>query len=245
MVPGKSALLYGDVGSSRTCAGCLQVRQRVEQDAGTGGKTVRCFAGRRIGRARAGGDGQPTCKPAGDAERAVGQGFRSTLAQLEKWKAVDAAARRVLRQYCRRPLRRGAAVAGEFLQHLSLLSNELMIDRHGGAAGRHQRGPSSPSTSAVLTKSGCARRQHERFISAGFKAATGLTFTNYVARARIEKTKRLLLNHVRIEAAYEAGFQSLSQFSRIFRRVVGGADDLSGPPPRLRARPSHAMAFAA
>ena len=58
-----------------------------------------------------------------------------------------------------------------------------------------------------------------------FKAATGLTFTHYVARARIERTKQMLLNpHTRIsEAAYEAGFQSLSQFNRVFRRIVGEA----------------------
>ena len=45
-----------------------------------------------------------------------------------------------------------------------------------------------------------------------FKAAIGLTFTDYLARARVEKTKQLLLNqHTRAsEAAYEAGFQSLS-----------------------------------
>ena len=56
-----------------------------------------------------------------------------------------------------------------------------------------------------------------------FKQATGLTFTDYVARVRVEKIKNLLLNpHKRIsEAAYEAGFQSLSQFNRVFRRVTG------------------------
>jgi AraC-like DNA-binding protein len=56
-----------------------------------------------------------------------------------------------------------------------------------------------------------------------FKQATGLTFTDYLARVRIEKVKNLLLNpHKRIsEAAYEAGFQSLSQFNRVFRRVTG------------------------
>jgi AraC-like DNA-binding protein len=83
-----------------------------------------------------------------------------------------------------------------------------------------------------------------------FKSATGLTFTNYVARARIEKTKQLLLNpHVRIsEAAYEAGFQSLSQFNRVFRRIAGESptsyrEHLHGPTSAIRA--SHAMAFAA
>jgi AraC-like DNA-binding protein len=56
-----------------------------------------------------------------------------------------------------------------------------------------------------------------------FKQATGLTFTDYLARTRIEKVKNLLLNpHKRIsEVAYETGFQSLSQFNRVFRRVTG------------------------
>ena len=37
--------------------------------------------------------------------------------------------------------------------------------------------------------------------------------------------KNLLLNpHKRVsEAAYEAGFQSLSQFNRVFRRIAGEA----------------------
>jgi AraC-like DNA-binding protein len=42
---------------------------------------------------------------------------------------------------------------------------------------------------------------------------------------RVETVKQLLLNpHKRVsEAAYEAGFQSLSQFNRVFRRIVGEA----------------------
>ena len=58
-----------------------------------------------------------------------------------------------------------------------------------------------------------------------FKQATGLTFTDYLARTRIEKVKNLLLNpHKRIsEVAYETGFQSLSQFNRVFRRITGQA----------------------
>jgi AraC-like DNA-binding protein len=40
---------------------------------------------------------------------------------------------------------------------------------------------------------------------------------------RVEKVRNLLLNpHKRVsEAAYEAGFQSLSQFNRVFRRIAG------------------------
>lgn len=55
-----------------------------------------------------------------------------------------------------------------------------------------------------------------------FKRATGLTFTEFVNRARVEHAKKLLLKpQSRItEIAYDVGFQSLSQFNRSFRRVT-------------------------
>jgi len=58
-----------------------------------------------------------------------------------------------------------------------------------------------------------------------FKKATGMTFTDYLARVRVEKVKNLMLNpNMRVsEAAFDAGFQSLSQFNRVFRRVTGEA----------------------
>jgi len=56
-----------------------------------------------------------------------------------------------------------------------------------------------------------------------FKRATGLTFTQYLARVRIEKAKSLLLEpHRRInEVAYDVGFQSLTHFNRVFKEIVG------------------------
>lgn len=56
-----------------------------------------------------------------------------------------------------------------------------------------------------------------------FKKYTGLNFTDYVSRVRIEKAKNLLLNpNLRVsEIAYEVGFQSLTHFNRVFKRVVG------------------------
>jgi AraC-like DNA-binding protein len=65
-----------------------------------------------------------------------------------------------------------------------------------------------------------------------FKKATGLTFTEYLARERIESVKQLLLNaNTRVsEAAFAAGFQSLSQFNRVFRRIEGE------PPTTYRER---------
>lgn len=55
-----------------------------------------------------------------------------------------------------------------------------------------------------------------------FKRATGLTFTDFVNRARVEKAKRMLMRpEARItEVAYDVGFQSLSHFNRSFRRIA-------------------------
>jgi YesN/AraC family two-component response regulator len=56
-----------------------------------------------------------------------------------------------------------------------------------------------------------------------FKKATGLTFTDYLGRIRVEKAKNLLLNpHLRVsEIAYTVGFQSLTHFNRMFRKLTG------------------------
>lgn len=56
-----------------------------------------------------------------------------------------------------------------------------------------------------------------------FKKQTGLTFSEYRVRRRLEKVRQLLLDRqVRIsEAAFQAGFESLPYFNRVFRRYVG------------------------
>jgi AraC-like DNA-binding protein/ligand-binding sensor protein len=56
-----------------------------------------------------------------------------------------------------------------------------------------------------------------------FKKTTGLRFTDYVARVRLEDAKGELLNPNRriSEIAYDVGFQSLTQFNRVFKRIFG------------------------
>ena len=65
-----------------------------------------------------------------------------------------------------------------------------------------------------------------------FKKVTGINYTDYVSRVRIESAKNLLLNpNLRVsEIAYEVGFQSLTQFNRMFKRVFGQS------PTAFRAR---------
>jgi AraC-like DNA-binding protein/ligand-binding sensor protein len=56
-----------------------------------------------------------------------------------------------------------------------------------------------------------------------FKKTTGIGFTEYVSRVRVERAKNLLLNpNLRVsEIAYEVGFQSLTHFNRVFKVIVG------------------------
>ncbi len=68
-----------------------------------------------------------------------------------------------------------------------------------------------------------------------FKRATGLTFTDYLSRVRVEKAKHLLANPQRrvSEVAFDVGFQSLTHFNRVFRKVVGTS------PTQYRQRLDH------
>lgn len=61
------------------------------------------------------------------------------------------------------------------------------------------------------------------YFSEKFKEATGTTFVNYVARARFEKAASLLREpKMRVsEIAFAVGFQSLSQFNRVFKKFAG------------------------
>ena len=60
-------------------------------------------------------------------------------------------------------------------------------------------------------------------LSEKFKEVTGVNFVDYIARHRIEKARELLQNlNLRIsEIAFAVGFQSLSQFNRVFRKLAG------------------------
>lgn len=60
-------------------------------------------------------------------------------------------------------------------------------------------------------------------LSEKFKEVTGENFVKYVARTRYEKARELLHDpDLRVsEAAFAAGFQSLSQFNRVFKNLAG------------------------
>jgi AraC-like DNA-binding protein len=60
------------------------------------------------------------------------------------------------------------------------------------------------------------------YLSEKFKEVTGVNFVDYIARRRVEKARDLLQNqNLRIsEIAFAVGFQSLSQFNRVFKKLT-------------------------
>ena len=59
-------------------------------------------------------------------------------------------------------------------------------------------------------------------LSEKFKEVTGINFVDYIARKRVGKARDLLWNsNLRIsEIAFAVGFQSLSQFNRVFKKLT-------------------------
>lgn len=74
-----------------------------------------------------------------------------------------------------------------------------------------------------LTKVAKAIGINPTHLSEKFKEVTGINFVHYVARSRFEKARHLLENvDLRVsEIAFAAGFQSLSQFNRVFKKMSG------------------------
>src|SRR5437879_8411660 len=114
-----------------------------------------------------------------------------------------------------------------FAQHLSILSNQLAVRRKNDEATNmtrarqfiedHQAEPLSLGRIAQVANIS------RHYFCKMFKKATGINFTDYLSRVRVEKSKTLLLNpNSRIsEAAFACGFQSMTNFNREFKRIVG------------------------
>ena len=74
-----------------------------------------------------------------------------------------------------------------------------------------------------LTKVAKVVNMNANHLSENFKQVTGTNFVEYVARTRFANACDLLRNpklHIS-EIAFAAGFQSLSQFNRVFKRFSG------------------------
>ena len=238
--------------SNHSCAACLQMQKKVEEEARLQPKTLKCFAGLcdsavpvRVG------DNLIAFLQTGqilmNAPRKTE--FARATRQLLQWgtevdvKQLEEAyfqTRVVTKKQYESILR----LLTIFAQHLSTLSNQLMVQ---GAAGdapgiAKARAFIAEHYADELSLTAIARvvNMSTFYFCKTFKKATGMTFTDYIARVRVEKVKNLLLNpQTRVsEAAYAAGFQSLSQFNRTFRRISG--ESPSAYRDRLHSPRNHA-----
>jgi len=114
-----------------------------------------------------------------------------------------------------------------FGEQLSALMNQLVIERQNTepplvqkARDYIDRHKMEPLHLAEVAKAAGASVFH---FCKMFHKSTGLTFSDYVARVRLEDARTQLLNPNRrvSEVAYDVGFQSLTQFNRTFKRVFG------------------------
>lgn len=114
-----------------------------------------------------------------------------------------------------------------FAQHLSMISNQLLLLEENAESPLIRKAlqyiHNHLSEELSLEEVAKAANMSSFYFCKMFKKEKGINFTDYVSRARIEKAKNLLLNpNLRIsEIAYEVGFQSLTHFNRVFKKVVG------------------------
>lgn len=146
----------------------------------------------------------------------------------------------------RREHRSVLRLLGVFALQLAEQSEGLLLAVHRGESPFIEAARTYIAThlteGLALTQVAAAVHVSAYYFCKRFHESTGLHFTDYVNRSRVARVKERLLNpHMNVsEAAYEAGFQSLSQFNRAFRRVAGEAPSvfrhrLHASLPRLRA----------
>jgi AraC-like DNA-binding protein len=223
--------------TSRTCAACLQFERRLEDAARFQPKTRKCFAGLwesavpiyvgadlvaflQTGQVRL---QRPSRREFSRLSRQlVGRGVKCEL------KVVEAAYFRT-RVLARAQYDSILRLLTIFARHLASLSNQLMVQEERDESPQIARARAfiAEHQGEDLSLNEVAGSVHMSafYFCKMFKQATGLTFTDFLARIRVEKVKYLLLDrHKRIsEVAFMSGFQSLSQFNRVFRRVAGEA----------------------
>lgn len=221
--------------TNQSCAACLSMQRDLEESAKLKPRTLKCFAGLcetavpvRVGENLIAflETGQIFLhKPTKDeftksAKTLLQWGVKADLKRLEEsyfhTRVVDP------KQY-----QSIVRLLEIFAMHLAALSNQLLLQDQKAESPMIQKAKEfiemNQSEDIRLSQVASAVNTSAFYFCKMFKQATGMTFTDYLARIRVEKLKNLLLNpHVRIsEAAFQVGFQSLSQFNRVFRKVTG------------------------
>ena len=220
---------------SRSCAACLQTQPRLSTSAKYEAQTVTCAHGL-----------SDTAVPVRLGDQLIGfllTGqvfrkqptavlFRRTARLAAEWDLSSNTEQLKKAYFSTRvlsPKQHGAVV--DLLkiaaQHLSMASNQIHIQEQNAEPTVIVRAKefikTHQSEDLSLGQVAKAVSMSTFYFCKMFKRVTGINFTDYLSRVRVEKAKNLLLNpNLRVsEIAYEVGFQSLTHFNRVFKRILG------------------------
>jgi len=220
---------------NRSCAACLQTQERLCQQAVMKAETLNCPAGlcdsavpvrmsdRLVGYLRF---GQVFRRKPTETQ------FKKTTELCQKW-GVETSPEALRKAYFGTrvisPKEHDSAVKllTIFAQHLAMVSNQVFIQRENAEppviAKARAYIQEHQTEELSLNQVAKAVNMSSYYFCKMFKKITGINFTAYVARVRIEKSKNLLLNpNLRVsEIAFEVGFQSLTHFNRVFKKILG------------------------
>ncbi len=222
-------------GKSRSCAACLQTQQELSETATVEPKTVVCQVGLcdiaapvRMGDKLIGflTTGQVLAKAPTEAQ------FTRVAKLLAEW-GVEGSPEKWRETYDQslvlsvRQQESVGRLLGIFAEHLSMVSNQIVLQEQNAEPPVITRAKAyiTEHQTEELSLEQVARSVHTSkfYFCKMFKKSTGVHFTDYLSRLRTERARNLLLNpNLRIsEIAYEVGFQSLTHFNRVFKRILG------------------------
>jgi AraC-like DNA-binding protein len=231
---GKNPFCPRTAEKSRSCAACSQMQDRLSQSAIQSHATVYCGYGL-----------SETAVPIRLGSQTIGYlqtgqvllnkptptRFRQAVEEANRM-GVDINTPRAREAYfsapvmTRQKMESVATLLGVFADHLAIQSNQIAVQQ------------ASAEPPIISRAKRYIEDHHREDLSLGqvaasvhtslfyfcklFKRHTGVSFTEYVSRLRTEKAKKLLLNpNLRVsEIAYEVGFQSLTHFNRVFKRIL-------------------------
>lgn len=233
--PSENPFCHLMASASKACAACLEVQDELGRGTGPEPKTVVCFAGLcdtavpvRSGQVLIGylQTGQVMLKkPTRDQ-------FNRVTRQLLDW-GLKVDLKRVEEAYFHSrviPLEQYEAVVRLltiFAQHLAAAANQITVQERTRepiqVAKAREFIDAHQGEDLSLDQVAAYVHTSTFYFCKLFKKATGLTFTEYLTRVRIEKARALLADRQKrvSEIAFEVGFQSLSQFNRAFLRICG------------------------
>ena len=221
--------------SNRSCSACLQMQQAVCDAAADAPATRKCAFGIyetavrvQIGRETIGWlqTGQVFFQPPSPKQTL------NALKQLGDW-GIQLDLPAATRSYEATPVVPQKEYEAKmrllqfFADQLGALANQILVRQQNGEPPQITRARQYIETNFKEDLSLAAVARHAGMSSfyfcKTFKKVTGLNYTKYLNRVRVEQAKQLLLNvNYRVsEIAYEVGFQSLTHFNRAFRAVAG------------------------